>query len=105
MEDPDGSISCQPWPSKHAYLSERFDGALPINAVAIVHTHPVQFPRPSYQDQLEATRMGVPIYVITIQGVFKAVPRREQITVVSGEHNWFRNVPTKAASGVATASP
>src|SRR5690242_13357443 len=47
IQNPDGSIACQCWPSKHSYLAESFNGVIPPNAIAIVHTHPIAYPKPS----------------------------------------------------------
>src|SRR5437868_7842837 len=46
IEGDDGSLSCDPWPSTHGYLTESFHGIVPAHAIAIVHTHPVRFPMP-----------------------------------------------------------
>ena len=105
VQQVDGSIACQCWPSKHSYLSESFNGPKPPNTIAIVHTHPVAFPKPSNQDQLEATRLGIPIYVITIKGVYKAMPGVSKIATIVERQAWIRQVPNKAPSGLAAASP
>ncbi|HYS54702.1 MAG TPA: hypothetical protein VER58_13165 [Thermoanaerobaculia bacterium] len=105
VQNGDGSIACQCWPSKHSYLSESFKGPKPPNTIAIVHTHPVEYPRPSYQDRMEATRLGIPIYVITIKGVYKAIPGMSEVTTIVEQQAWLRQVPNKATSGSAAASP
>ena len=51
IQQADGSIACQCWPSKHSYLTEQFSGVMPAHTIAIVHTHPVQYPQPSRQDE------------------------------------------------------
>src|SRR5262245_17672952 len=67
IEQPDGSLTCEEWPAMHSFNAEHFHGAVPRDAIAIVHTHPVQFPFPSPQDNEEATRLGIPVYTLTIR--------------------------------------
>jgi hypothetical protein len=104
IEQSDGSFVCQAWPSMHTYLSESFRGFIPPHTVAIVHTHPVDFPKPSVQDQNEATRLEMPIYVVTIRGVYKAVPRVDQVSVLANTQAWIRETPASTFSGSAVAS-
>ena len=105
IQNPDGSIQCQLWPAKHSYLAESFNGLVPEHTIAIVHTHPVDYPRPSEQDKQEATRLGMPIYVLTIQGVYKAIPSVDVVTTVTKHQAWIRQVPNKAPNGLASAAP
>jgi len=105
IQHPDGSIACQCWPSKHTYLAESFTGFVPEGTIAIVHTHPVQYPRPSEQDKQEATRLGIPIYVLSIEGVYKAIPGVRDATTIVRRQAWIREVPNKAPSGLAAAAP
>lgn len=105
IQQSDGTITCKCWPSKHSYLAESFRGLIPPNTIAIVHTHPVQYPKPSRQDEDEATRLGIPIYVLTIRGVYKALPGATNAATVLEHEPWYRLVPNKAASGLASAAP
>ena len=90
-EQPDGTLACQEWPSIHAYHSEQFHGGVPPQAIAIVHTHPVQFPMPSEQDFEEATRLAVPIYTITIRGVYKSEPGVQRAVLITDKQSWIRD--------------
>jgi hypothetical protein len=108
IEQSDGSFTCEEWPSLHSYLSESFHGTMPVHAVAIAHTHPVQYPMPSEQDKLEATRLGVPIYVITIRGVYKTIPGTRQVSKLAENQNWIKQMPATAMitpKTAASASP
>jgi hypothetical protein len=78
---------------------------IPPGTIAIVHTHPVQYPRPSERDKQEATRLRIPIYVLTIQGVYKAVPGASNATLIAEYQAWIRQVPNKAPIGLASAAP
>jgi len=104
IEQSDGSFTCQEWPSLHSYLSESFRGTMPAHTVAIAHTHPVQYPMPSEQDKLEATRIGVPIYVITIRGVYKALPGNRRVATLAENQNWIQQVPATAMIAPKTAT-
>ena len=94
IENLDGSLGCQEWPAIHAYHSEQFHGAVPPQAIAIVHSHLVQFPKPSEQDSEEATRLGVPIYTLTIRGVYKSVPGQEHAVLITDRQSWIRETPS-----------
>lgn len=107
LEQSDGSFTCDEWPPLHRYLSESFRGPIPAHTVAIVHTHPVDYPKPSFQDLEEASRIGIPIYVITIRGVYKAVPGN-RVAALARDQSWFRQilaVPIAAKKTSVTASP
>jgi hypothetical protein len=91
VERADGSLGCLLWPALHLFDQEAFHGAIPAGTLAIVHTHPVSAgERPSNQDQREAERLGVPIYVLSLRGVYKASPQASSsLPIVRGEF-WFR---------------
>jgi hypothetical protein len=92
-EQLDGTLGCQEWPSMHTYHTEQFHGGIPPQAIAIVHTHPVQFPKPSEEDAAEATRLGIPIYTITIRGVYKSEPGAQYALVITDKQSWIRETP------------
>lgn len=93
VEQIDGTLGCIEWPSMHEYHSEFFRGGVPANAVAIVHTHPAQYPQPSYHDEAEATRLGIPIYTLTIRGVYKSMPGMGQPVMITDRQAWIRETP------------
>jgi proteasome lid subunit RPN8/RPN11 len=53
------------WPYGASEYAAHYDGAIPANAVAIVHTHPNSHPMPSAEDEAVARRVGLPVYVVT----------------------------------------
>ena len=99
----DGTLGCREWPSMHTYRSEQFHGDIPPQAIAIVHTHPVQFPKPSEQDAEEATRLGIPIYTITIRAVYKSEPGAQRAVVIAERQGWIWEVPAKATLQASVA--
>jgi len=98
IANPDGTLTCEEWPGAHSFQAEHFRGAIPPNTIAIVHTHPVQFPRPSEQDQEEASRLGIPVYTLTIRGVFKSMPDQRLPEVVTDRQSWIKETPASTAS-------
>jgi len=93
VENNDGTLGCVEWPSIHSYQAESFHGAIPANAIAIAHTHPVQFRYPSPHDGDEATRLNLPIYTITIRGVYKSVPGVEKALAIINRQSWINDTP------------
>jgi len=96
VQNNDGTYGCIEWPSLHVYQAESFYGLIPPNTVAIVHTHPVQFVHPSSNDDEEATRLDLPIYTLTIRGVYKSVPG-ENAVVITDRQSWIRDKPPLTA--------
>jgi hypothetical protein len=79
----DGALQCLAWPALHQNLEARYEGPIPAGTIAIIHTHPVAFPLPSGQDKEEASRLGLPIYVLSLTGVSKALPETWQPLVIT----------------------
>lgn len=97
VQGPDGAIECVAWPSKHVCWEESFHGLMPAGTVALVHTHPALYPLPSDHDIDEARRIGKPIYVVSIHGIYRADPQtREVATIVLGQ-KWILPKPVAAA--------
>ena len=105
IANPDGTLTCDEWPSIHSFQAEHFAGAIPKNTIAIVHTHPVQFPHPSYQDEEEATRLGIPVYTLTIRGVYKSVPDKKVAEVITERQSWITETPRSTAALRANKLP
>jgi len=76
----DGMFDCSVWPATFEPRSESWSGRMPEGTAAIIHTHPLESPRPSYQDVLEAARIGVPIIVATPYVLAMAQPHGDVIT-------------------------
>jgi len=98
IENPDGTLTCSEWPGAHSYQAEHFRGAVPHNTIAIVHTHPVQYPRPSEQDEDEASRLGMPVYTLTIRGVYKSMPDQRLPELVTDRQSWIKETPPSTAT-------
>ena len=68
-----GTLTLAPWPHS-GFRHASYRGAVPARTIAILHTHPANEPRPSAQDRAEATRLGLPVIVITPRSVVAAMP-------------------------------
>lgn len=80
-----GDYRCSMWPSSHDYHQTKFVGAIPNGTVAIVHTHPIQYPQGSPHDQRTAKRLGVPIFVLTPRNIYVVTVEGENQPIVSHE--------------------
>lgn len=98
VEQSDGSIACEEWPSLHSYHSEEFHGMVPPHTIAIAHTHPAEYPLPSPHDDDEATRLGIAIYTITVRGVYKSLPGGPPLHQITNKHSWIDEKPGLAAA-------
>jgi hypothetical protein len=104
LQQDDGSLTCQEWPSIHSYLGEQFHGVVPPHTIAIAHTHPAQFPLPSEHDNDEAVRLGLPVYTISIRGVYKSIPGAARAEVITSQQSWIRETPPAAMASAKAAS-
>lgn len=68
----DNALVLLPWP-EGAFDSAQWQGAIPRNAVAIVHTHPGSMPMPSRIDRATSRVTGLPVYVLTRCHISKAL--------------------------------
>jgi hypothetical protein len=82
---PDGTLSLMRWPATGEMDQSYWRGPLPQNAIAIVHTHPNQFPRPSKIDANTAIRTGLTVYVITRSTIMKTTG---QLIEVIAKKRW-----------------
>lgn len=65
MRDGDGVLAMRRWPSRAEARRAHVDDGLPSGVIAIVHTHPNRRPLPSPDDAHLASRLGIPVYVLT----------------------------------------
>lgn len=81
----DGSLQCQAWPGSAQFQEASYHGTIPARAIAIAHTHPNHRPDPSAVDHALATRLGIPVLVVSRSGVVAARPgSRSPERIVSG---------------------
>jgi proteasome lid subunit RPN8/RPN11 len=74
LRERDGSLTFAPWSAGNGVRAS-YDGAIPANAIAVVHTHPSSMsPLPSSRDVAEARRLGMHVVVVSRDGVTAARP-------------------------------
>ena len=86
VADAEGRVTFVRWKFNHAAWEAKFRGAIPANAVAIVHTHPNARPMPSRDDGLTAERLRIPVYVVTRGALTRTNGSRTE-TIVLGDWN------------------
>jgi len=73
-----------PWPRSSRRRGQAWGRRPPAGAVALLHTHPADgSPRPSERDRWTARQLGLPVYTISVWGVFRADPDGAVVAVPS----------------------
>jgi hypothetical protein len=99
VEDGAAGVRWLAWPNGRRYLRARWEGPVPENVVAIVHTHPaVVDPKPSEQDVETARQLGVPVYAVSRTGIWKAAPDGSVVPVDDGR--WWSACRSGACDAV-----
>jgi hypothetical protein len=81
-------VAWRDWPWDRRYEQTRWLGPTPAGAVAIVHTHPSGVdPRPSLADRDTAARLGIAVYTVSRNGIWRTGPDRV-VTQVRDERWW-----------------
>lgn len=88
--DERGEYRCLLWPSSFTLRRESFTGPIPDNTVAIVHNHPEDSPFGSFQDQQQARRIGVPIFVLTRFNIYLVEPSEGKNVPVLRNRFWLK---------------
>ena len=68
-----GRYECVPWNDRR-YHESRFYGVLPLNVVAIVHSHPPALARASQDDLETARRFNLPVIAVSLRAIWVADP-------------------------------
>lgn len=84
------------WPWSAESKKETWRGAIPTGTVANAHTHPnTASPKPSTTggitsrgDQGTADKIGLPVYVVTRNAIWKAVPDAKNPDQVASRDWW-----------------
>jgi proteasome lid subunit RPN8/RPN11 len=91
----DGELSVLLWPRTYARRSARYDGAIPPGVVAMAHTHPLHFPRPSRGDVEVARRVGLPSYVVSRWEIYVIDPSSSDPIALFAHDFWTRSRRSK----------
>lgn len=90
----DGNMEFVRWPRSGAWAMELWVGPVPEGIVGQAHTHPsMRGPMPSDADRALSKRMNVPLYTISVHGIWKATPDGKT-TKIEG-YNWYKKLPLK----------
>lgn len=81
---PGGRSELVPWPRSSRRRGQSWGRRPPEGTVALLHTHPADGnPRPSERDRRVARALGIPVYTISVWGVFRADPDGAVVAVPS----------------------
>jgi YD repeat-containing protein len=97
-----GQYGSTPWPSSSTVAQASWKGPVPAGAIAQAHTHPEitsktssTGPKPSTSggntgrgDHGTADKLGMPVYVVTRNAIWKAVPNAKDPVQVAGKDWW-----------------
>ena len=86
-----GSIECLLWPRGARFQRATFRGVIPRGVIAVAHTHPNRERLPSHGDHSLANRLGLPVLVITRDGVTVARPGEPEPARLISELPLFRD--------------
>src|SRR5688572_12582874 len=92
------------WPIARRYRLARWNNAVPKGALAVIHTHPSALPRPSLHDQLEAKRIGLPIFVATRAQLCVVTPEGATDCVSAKSRPQLRRVAPAADEGLGSVA-
>ena len=101
VRDDSGEARLVPWPFDRQAFEATFHGAVPPNAIAIVHTHPNSVPLPSAGDAALARRLGLPVYVVT-RTLVSRTNGNSTATIWSGDWNPERDAGGRSRCVSAT---
>ena len=73
----DGSFGCRLWPPTFTWRRTSWNGRIPDDTIAVIHTHPTDMPQPSQHDYAEARRIQAPVIVVSGGALRVAMPRAE----------------------------
>ena len=84
----DGSISARSLGRSGQY--RRFTFAWTSTIIAVVHTHPNgDDPRPLGEDLRSADKLGIPVFTITLRGMYVYDPDSKKISMVHAGLDWL----------------
>jgi hypothetical protein len=75
IQNPKGNLQWIRWPSSRKWKRESWQGTLPGNITAQVHTHPLNTdPRPSHNDVVLSRNLKTTLYTISRNAIWKVIP-------------------------------
>lgn len=93
----DGRPTLVRWPRSTRRRGQSWRRRPPEGTLALLHTHPADgSPRPSERDRWVARQLGVPVYTVSVWGVFRADPDGAVVAVASP--SWRPSIDWRAAA-------
>ena len=89
-------LSMMEWPFERRYRTAHWRGTVPQGVVAVIHTHPNEYPHPSSTDRAEARRLALPVFVATRGRLCVATPSNEVSCVSAKPRAELRGVSPAA---------
>ena len=83
IREADGGLTLEMWPES-GFRHATYRGSVPSRAIAVLHTHPKEEPRPSSRDRALAVKLRMPVVVITPDAVVAAMPDAREV-IIRGE--------------------
>jgi hypothetical protein len=91
IRTPQGGIIFMRWAPSASRNKEYWRGPIPKNVVAQIHTHPVNLDRkPSNKDANVARSLNIPVYVISVKGIWSVTP--DGATQEEVKSDWYQNL-------------
>lgn len=99
-----GEYRCVSWGFNGNYQRQQFEGAIPDRTVAIVHTHPMELPAASVNDQETAIRLSIPIFILTPENIYLVTPRGLNVAMIQNR-SWAPATVTDDSSSTRCIEP
>lgn len=97
LRENDHGLTFAPW-QQGDFARASYSGAIPKNAIALVHTHPMSHSSiPSARDIAEARRLGMPVVVVSRDGV--------SVARTDGSVVWLSEAKTRGRASGSRRGP
>lgn len=94
VRDTAGDVQCLAWPLTNESRKESFSGAIPLQTIALVHSHPSMDRLPTAHDKDVARALHLPMIVLTQSNITLFDPDSNETTLIVDNRTW---VPRRIA--------
>jgi|SRR5579859_6833407 len=88
VRDTNGDVQCLAWPMTNEMRQESFKGSIPLQTIALVHSHPSMDRYPTPHDMDVARALHLPMIVLTQTNVAVFDPESGLTTLLIDNRNW-----------------
>ena len=100
VRDTHGNVQCLEWPRTNQMRAESFKGSIPLQTVALVHSHPAMDRLPTQHDMDLARALHLPMIVLTQSNVAIFDPDSGTTTFPIENRNWVpRHIDERCETG------